>query len=220
MQKAIGRARGPARTCESVFTRAVRSARVPGPTLSGSIRLQSMSLDPFSGSQYGMDPGWIYLAAGQCCVGACVNDWTLIPCASSSPRFHILRRRCMQVAGVGARSFSCVQSRAARPRCCKRSSVPTEFGGVPTPAQSGIMLVVGRGSSRPRMDQRRMNRKSDAPNRDLTGLVCTAAMGLLILLAWMTLPALPPAHLPVPAVLPAPVNALADDLLGSVSPPP
>ena len=81
------------------------------------------------------------------------------------------------------------------------------------------MLFLERGSTGHGWNHRRMKRKSAAPESDWTGLICTAAMGLLVLLAWATLPALP-LHLPIPAGLPPPVSALAGDLLESASPTP
>lgn len=47
-----------------------------------------------------------------------------------------------------------------------------------------------------------MKPTSRVPPRDLTGLTCTAGMGLLILLAWAALPGVPraldPSEIPAP----------------------
>jgi hypothetical protein len=54
-----------------------------------------------------------------------------------------------------------------------------------------------------------MKRGSPVPKRDLTGLVCTAGMGVLVLLAWTTLPSLPLSLAPVPAELHRPAGDAA-----------
>lgn len=60
-----------------------------------------------------------------------------------------------------------------------------------------------------------MKRKSSAPKRDLTGLACAAAMGLLVLVAWAALPAMPVLVPSNPAERTSPVRALAQDTVRS-----